>query len=76
MSTINRPIQFQGTPERATANYLSHYWDHESGRCDRCDSKPWHAAAHYPCGEEPPRETITVSGEPTMADLFPRGVGR
>jgi hypothetical protein len=26
----------------------------------RCDCKPWHAAAHYPCGQEPPRENVII----------------
>ena len=64
--TINRPVRFQGTEEQRERNYRSHDWmatgDPEDGdvRCWRCDAKPWHAAASYRCGDEPPRETVEV----------------
>lgn len=63
---INRPVRFPGTPEQAAANYRTHYFitngDPEDGdyRCMDCDCKPGHVAASYPCGTEPPRETIEV----------------
>ena len=66
MATINRPVRFQGTSDEAAVNRRTHHfvvtdWD-EDGPCERrcadCDCKPWHAAADYPCGTEPPRETI------------------
>lgn len=61
MGTIDRPIRWQGTPEQAAVNYRSHWWQSygEETECDRCLSKPWHAAASYPCGTEPPREVLT-----------------
>ena len=31
--------------------------DYET-RCSRCDCKPWHVAADYRCGTEPPREEV------------------
>lgn len=58
MGTLNRPIPFQGTPEEAEANYHSHTFSGEDDRCFACDCKPWHKAADYPCGVEPPRETV------------------
>lgn len=63
--TVNRPVPFSGTPEQAQANYETHWWtrvDEYEIRCGQCDCKPWHAAAKYPCGNEPPRETITYKG--------------
>lgn len=64
MSTLNRPVKFPGTDAQAKANFHTHYWttpDGENYSCGRCDAKPWHAAAEYPCGEEPERETITFT---------------
>lgn len=69
MSTPNRPVKFPGTPEQAKANYHTHLWgtiDGDNFFCVRCESKPWHAAASYPCGEEPERETVTFT--PTYVD--------
>jgi hypothetical protein len=66
--TINRPVRFGGTEAERDRNFRTHDFhasgDPEDGdvRCWRCDCKPWHAAASYPCGEEPPRETIEVGG--------------
>lgn len=61
---VNRPIRFQGTPEQAAANYRTHDWivyDIEEPReCGRCCAREYHAAASYPCGVEPPRETVEV----------------
>lgn len=63
---LDRPIRFEGTPEQREANYRTHLWlsygDPEDAEiyCD-CGSKPWHAAAEYPCGVEPPRETVLVT---------------
>lgn len=58
--TIDRPIRFAGTQAEADANFNTHYFDSEYGRCYDCDSRPTHAAAEYPCGTEPPREIVTV----------------
>ena len=65
---VNVPIPFQGTKEEAEANFQTHSFDGFPGelfsdsRCMYCDCKPWHAAAKYPCGVEPPRETIVSRG--------------
>jgi hypothetical protein len=64
---ISRPVPFGGTEAERERNYRSHNWhasgDPEDGdvRCFDCDAKPWHKAASYRCGDEPPRETIEVS---------------
>ena len=58
--TTNRPVAFQGTKEEAEANYRTHRftsWGDEQ-ECMECYCKPWHQAAKYPCGVEPPRETV------------------
>lgn len=64
MTRINRPVAFPGTAEEAAANYQTHDWIVESPeeplRCAVCDCKFWHVAANYPCGVEPPRETVTI----------------
>lgn len=63
MMTVNRPVKFLGTREQAQANFATHefvqidMWDY---RCHKCDCKPHHVAADYPCGEEPPRETVVL----------------
>lgn len=63
MTTINRPVRFVGTEDERMRNYRSHdwltCWDGEV-ECARCCAKPWHAAASYRCGDEPPRETVEV----------------
>ncbi len=53
-----RPVPFSGTDAEARDNFNTHYFafDGDDARCVKCDSKDWHAAASYPCGEEPPRE--------------------
>jgi hypothetical protein len=62
--TINEPIPFKGTEEQKEANFRTHYFgmgaDLDS-RCHYCDCKPWHKAAFYPCGEEPPRHNVEYS---------------
>lgn len=60
MQTINRPVPFSGTEEQKQANRLSH-WGIE-GRCDKCDcNMHWGEVRNYPCGQEPPRETVEVT---------------
>lgn len=57
---INMPVPFEGTAEEKTANRNSHIWlsgDSDS-RCVRCDCKPWHYHADYPCGVEAPRMDV------------------
>lgn len=57
----DRPVPFHGTEEERRANLASHnfitYSDGEA-ECANCFCKPWHTAANYPCGEEPPREHV------------------
>lgn len=60
--TINEPVPFEGTEEQKSANFKTHHFvdccgDYEY-RCSQCDCKPWHKAASYPCGVEPPRRTV------------------
>jgi hypothetical protein len=59
---IDRPIRFAGSAAEASANFNTHdfAWGDEDTRCVNCDCKTTHAAADYPCGTNPPRETITV----------------
>lgn len=55
---MNAPIPFRGLPDEAAANRASHRWagdPYSEIRCYECDAKPWHVAANYPCGVEPPR---------------------
>ena len=67
--TVNEPIPFAGTPEQAEANRLTHHWsfDGDALACWNCDAKPWHAAASYPCGQEPERREVTYADDETDA---------
>lgn len=60
MGIINRPVRFSGSKEERAANRRTHHFiDYgEESECANCVCKPWHVAADYPCGTEPPRETI------------------
>jgi hypothetical protein len=60
------PKQFTGTEQQKESNYSTHHFNPEDGRCIRCDSKMWHKAAEYPCGQEP--EMIEVSQEDYVAE--------
>lgn len=56
--TVNRPVEFPGTVEEARANYLTHnFYDF---RCLNCDCNEWGTTKDYPCGVNPPRETVNV----------------
>jgi hypothetical protein len=59
--SIDRPIAFTGAPAQAEANFATHMFSAWGAdvRCDRCDSRPTHVAASYPCGAEVPREIAT-----------------
>lgn len=59
--TVNRPVEFLGTEAERVANRATHQyaWDSDP-RCIYCDCKPWHVAADYSCGVEPPRETVEL----------------
>lgn len=67
--TVNEPIPFPGTPEQASINYWTHNWDWADGdiRCWNCDAKTWHAAASYPCGEQPPRHDVVYEDNEVTA---------
>jgi hypothetical protein len=60
---LNRPVAFGGTAEQAAANRETHCfdWSDPDCRCWNCDCRPSHAAASYPCGQEPPREDVVVT---------------
>jgi hypothetical protein len=60
--TWNRPVAFPGTDDEKVANYKTHAFVcyGEEMECMDCFCKPWHTAADYPCGTEPPRETVEV----------------
>jgi hypothetical protein len=66
--TANVPLRFQGTPEEARAKYLTHDWSSfgDERECFRCFCKPWHVAASYPCGTEPPR--VEVDADEAVAE--------
>lgn len=52
----SKPMPFPGTPEQAQANRDSHqFYGYEEVRCDRCDCRPSHVAASWPCGADVPR---------------------
>jgi hypothetical protein len=60
MSTI--PMAWPGSDEAAQANrethwFITYQYDEDSAetRCSRCDCRPSHIAASWPCGIEPPR---------------------
>lgn len=65
-----RPIPFNGTKTEVRENFDTHHFafDGDTGRCMKCDSKDWHAAASYPCGEEPPRELFDPATGLTIPD--------
>jgi hypothetical protein len=64
---LNRPVAFPGTPAEAAANRETHWWMwyEEGSECERCAARGYHVAASYPCGQEPPRETVVVTRETT-----------
>ena len=72
MTTFNRPVAFTGTDEVRTANRQSHRWVtwDEEIYCQTCEHKIWHVGSDYPCGTEPPRESVTIEN-PTLGDLHP-----
>jgi hypothetical protein len=65
MPTLNRPVSFNGTEDerlanRATHDFVTYHFGEDSAEteCFECCAKPWHTFADYPCGQQPPRETI------------------
>ena len=65
MRTITMPAPFTGTVTEANRNFDTHNWGHldEEIVCYNCEAKPWHVAASYPCGQEPPRVSLHVVEE-------------
>jgi hypothetical protein len=57
--TYSVPIKFTGTIAERIANFKTHQFIGEDGRCFSCDAKPGHAAADYPCGTSPARKDVT-----------------
>lgn len=68
MHIMNVPVPFAGTSEESRINFGTHdfrTWggdDDMDARCGRCDCKPWHQAAAYPCGTEPKRMVVVTEG--------------
>lgn len=67
---VNVPVPFTGTPEEIAANYRTHHFqswtlgdDFGDTRCSKCDCKPWHKAADYPCGTEPQRMVVITNND-------------
>lgn len=63
IQTVNRPVAFPGTQEERNANRETHHmvqWSYDDApECTDCCARSYHVAFDYPCGQEPPRETIT-----------------
>ncbi len=57
MLVPSRPQPFDGTEGQRQSNRATHDFRAFEGQwlCERCEAKPWHVAADYPCGVEPPR---------------------
>jgi hypothetical protein len=63
---VDQPVPFQGTEAEKIVNRTTHFWtqlDEHEIYCGNCDCKPWHAAADYPCGTEPPRQVVEIKDE-------------
>lgn len=69
---IDEPVPFPGSVSEKNANFDTHKFafDGDDARCERCDSKVWHKAAYYRCGEDPPRQ-IHVFYADGSEDVFP-----
>lgn len=59
---VNRPVAWPGTEVERAANEATHHWmawdPEEMPRCTRCDCNAWGTVKDWPCGVEPPRETV------------------
>ncbi|HEY1309260.1 MAG TPA: hypothetical protein VGF24_37230 [Vicinamibacterales bacterium] len=63
--TVDMPLRFPGDDADRRTNFYSHDWltTHDGEvECADCFCKPWHAAAAYPCGTEPPRVVRVIGG--------------
>lgn len=58
--TYTAPKPFEGTVNERWANYETHNFTGIDERCVRCDRKPVHIGAAYPCGAEVPRIEVEV----------------
>lgn len=77
MYLVNRPVPFSGTQAERNANVKTHNWrqfGESEVECVDCAARPWHVAATYPCGVEPPREMTEVrepgDPEPTCKEMW------
>ena len=68
-----RPIEFDGTVAESREHFDTHRfgYDGDDVRCVKCDCKDWHAAASYPCGQEPPREFFNVETGESVYPCMP-----
>lgn len=55
---LERPVPFSGTDAERQSNRLTHLFFGEDDRCAYCDCRSYGTVAEYPCGFEPPRETV------------------
>lgn len=68
---IDEPVPHPGNASERAANFDTHTFRYDEGdvRCDRCDSKVWHQAAYYRCGEDPPRQITTYYTDGTQKSV-------
>jgi 3',5'-cyclic AMP phosphodiesterase CpdA len=68
---VDEPVPYPGNTAEKTANFATHDFarDDDDVRCSRCDSKVWHQAANYPCGQEPPRQITTYYKDGTETSV-------
>jgi hypothetical protein len=56
---LHRPMAWPGTEEQKMSNRATHlYFGDDDWRCTNCDCRPGGTVADWPCGTEPPRETV------------------
>lgn len=66
---LGLPQPWPGSDEERRANRNTHAFSGGSdGRCWRCDCRPGHIAADWPCGTEPPR---VMPGDPPPLLVVP-----
>jgi hypothetical protein len=68
--SVNVPARFSGSEAEKAANFDSHGFDWESGRCWKCDCRPFGRVAEWPCGASVPREDVSdAEGSAAVASL-------